>query len=67
MKAYKYFITATLALMLLGGCQDYNELVKNPNLPSSAPPSLLLTGKTIPGIVATHGIQDSGQEQRRGR
>ena len=44
MKAYKYFITATLALMLLGGCQDYNELVKNPNLPSSAPPSLLLTG-----------------------
>lgn len=38
-------IVATLFMLLIfGGCQDYNELVKNPNLPTTVPPSLLLTG-----------------------
>jgi len=41
----KIKIVATVfTLLMLGGCQDYNVLVKNPNLPTSAPPSLLLTG-----------------------
>lgn len=39
----KLFATA-LSLVLLGSCQNYNELVKNPNLPTSVPPSLILTG-----------------------
>lgn len=44
MKAYKYFVSALLAIVLLGSCQDYSQLVKNPNLPLTAPPSLILTG-----------------------
>jgi len=43
MKAYKKILTV-LAIALLGGCQNFDELVKNPNLPESSPPSLLLTG-----------------------
>ncbi len=44
MKSNIKFVTTFLALILLGSCQDFSELVKNPNLPNSAPPSLLLTG-----------------------
>ena len=44
MKSYKKIISAILTIVVLAGCQDYNVLVKNPNLPISAPPSLLLTG-----------------------
>src|SRR6478736_3279781 len=39
----KYF-AIVLSLVLLGSCQNYNELVKNPNLPTAVPPSLILTG-----------------------
>src|SRR5580765_329355 len=44
MKTHIKIITAVLAMVLLGSCQDYNALVKNPNLPLTAPPNLLLTG-----------------------
>src|SRR6187431_2537981 len=44
MKAYYKILATVFALILLGSCQDYDELVKNPNLPTSVPPSLLLTG-----------------------
>ncbi len=40
----KIAITAVLAMILLGSCQDYNQLVNNPNLPLTSPPSLLFTG-----------------------
>ena len=43
MKYYKILPFMILAL-LLTDCQDYNDLVKNKNLPTSAPPALLLTG-----------------------
>ncbi len=39
----KIFATV-LILIILGSCQNFDVLVKNPNLPTSAPPSLLLTG-----------------------
>ncbi len=32
------------AMLVLGGCQNFDQLANNSNLPSSAPPSLLLTG-----------------------
>src|SRR5258706_5261885 len=44
MKTHIKIITAVLAMILLGSCQDYNQLVKNPNLPLTSPPSLLFTG-----------------------
>jgi len=44
MKTHIKTITAVLVMILLGSCQDYNMLVKNPNLPITAPPSLILTG-----------------------
>jgi hypothetical protein len=43
MKAY-YKIFATAAIVILSGCQDFDELVKNKNVPTEVPPSLLLTG-----------------------
>lgn len=33
-----------LVLLMVSGCKNYDELVKNPNLPNSVPASLLLTG-----------------------
>jgi hypothetical protein len=44
MKAYYKVLITSFALVLLGGCKNYDELVKNPNLPTSVPPALLLTG-----------------------
>jgi hypothetical protein len=44
MKTYSKIVFIFLVMAVLGGCQDYDELVKNPNLPTSVPPSLLLTG-----------------------
>ena len=44
MKTHTKIITAVLAIILLGSCQDYNQLVRNPNLPLTSPPSLLFTG-----------------------
>ncbi len=43
MKSSKIII-ALLVLVVLNSCQDFDTLVKNPNLPTSVPPSLLLTG-----------------------
>ena len=43
---FKLFI-AVLAIIIMGSCQDYNELVNNPNLPTSVPPSLLLTNALV--------------------
>jgi Starch-binding associating with outer membrane len=43
MKTYK-IVAAILALVVLGSCSDYDQLVKNPNLPTSVPPSLIITG-----------------------
>ena len=44
MKSYIKIFFAVLSLILLDSCEDYNQLVKNPNLPTSVPPSLILTG-----------------------
>lgn len=45
MKSIKYKIFASfVAVMLLAGCQNFDELVVNNNLPTSVPPGLLLTG-----------------------
>lgn len=44
MKLNIKIVTALFSLLVLGSCQDFNELVKNPNLPTTVPPSLLLTG-----------------------
>src|SRR6478609_2187684 len=44
MKSHIKLFSLALSLVLLGSCQNYNELVKNPNLPTSALPSLILTG-----------------------
>jgi len=43
MKSKTKIIVAALVFFMLG-CQNYDELVKNPNLPTTVPPSLLLTG-----------------------
>jgi hypothetical protein len=42
MNAYTKFLTAILFIVMLGGCQDYNELVQNKNVPTSVPPATLL-------------------------
>ncbi len=44
MKNIKRIIAAFTLIFALGACQDYDTLVKNPNLPVSVPPNLLLTG-----------------------
>ncbi len=44
MKPYYKILMSLWVIALLGSCKDYNELVKNPNLPTTVPPSLLLTG-----------------------
>lgn len=44
MKSNIKIFFAMLFLVVLGACQDYNQLSNNPNLPTSVPPSLLLTG-----------------------
>ncbi len=43
MKFNKKIILVFIAVFSFYGCQDFNELVKNPNLPTSAPPNLILT------------------------
>ncbi len=43
MKNFK-IISVIVVLLSVSGCQDFNELVKNKNLPTSAPPALLLSG-----------------------
>ena len=44
MKTFKRIIAVFGLALALNSCQDYNELVKNPNLPVAVPPNLLLTG-----------------------
>ncbi len=44
MKSNNKIYAFVLVLFFLSSCQDFNELVKNPNLPTTVPPSLLLTG-----------------------
>lgn len=44
MKLHTKILSTVFLLSTLSGCQDYDELVKNPNLPTAVPPSLLLTG-----------------------
>ena len=44
MKSQIRIIVTLLILVAMGACQDYNQLSNNPNLPTSVPPSLLLTG-----------------------
>ena len=40
-------ISLVFALLTVGGCKNYNELVVNPNLPTSVPASLLFTNVHI--------------------
>ena len=35
---------ALVAILFLGSCQDFSQLSKNPNLPTTSPPSLILSG-----------------------
>lgn len=60
MKSYRNFMALTL-LVLLGSCQDYNQLVQNPNLPTKAAPSLILTGviNSMNDANAWNGFQGS--------
>lgn len=44
MKTYRKSLLLLAFVLALAGCQDYNQLVKNPNLPTKAAPSLILTG-----------------------
>ncbi len=44
MKLNTIKIAIVFALLLLGGCKNYDVLVKNPNLATTVPASLLLTG-----------------------
>ncbi len=44
MKSHTKILSAVLAMVILSSCQDFNQLVKNPNLPTAVPPSLILTG-----------------------
>ena len=44
MKSVNKFIYVIFAIAVLAGCKDFDELVKNPNLPTAVPPNLLLTG-----------------------
>ncbi len=44
MKTYSKILTLILTITFLGSCQNYDELVVNPNLPTAVPPNLILTG-----------------------
>jgi len=44
MKLYIKFLFVIVVMLALASCQDYNALVKNPNQPTNAAPSLILTG-----------------------
>jgi len=44
MKSQIKIYTIVIVLLVMGSCQDFDVLVKNPNLPTAVPPSLLLTG-----------------------
>ncbi|MEI9917733.1 MAG: SusD/RagB family nutrient-binding outer membrane lipoprotein [Bacteroidota bacterium] len=44
MRSYNKVIAIFLTVVLLGGCQNFDDLVVNKNLPTSVPPDLLLTG-----------------------
>lgn len=44
MKSHLKIFAVTLSILVLGSCQNFDELVKNKNLPTSVPPSLILTG-----------------------
>lgn len=44
MKQIKLSLLIFLALAVLSGCQDFEELEKNPNRPNTAPASLVLNG-----------------------
>ncbi len=44
MKTIKKISLLLVGIVVLAGCQDYNTLVKNPNLPTTVPPSLIFTG-----------------------
>ncbi|MFN8342601.1 MAG: SusD/RagB family nutrient-binding outer membrane lipoprotein [Cyclobacteriaceae bacterium] len=37
-------LSLLLAMVLISSCKNYDELVKNPNLPTAVPPNLLLHG-----------------------
>jgi hypothetical protein len=44
MRSYTKAIVVLLTAVLLGGCQNFDDLVVNKNLPTTVPPGLLLTG-----------------------
>jgi len=44
MRSYNKIIAIFLTVVLLGGCQNFDDLVVNKNLPTSVTPNLLLTG-----------------------
>ncbi|MBS1555106.1 MAG: SusD/RagB family nutrient-binding outer membrane lipoprotein [Bacteroidetes bacterium] len=44
MKSNIKIAASFLMILLVTSCQNFNELVKNPNLPESSPPSYILTG-----------------------
>lgn len=44
MKNIKYILITAIALVTFTGCQDFEELEKNPNRPNTAPASLVLNG-----------------------
>src|ERR1044071_2327603 len=44
MRSYNKIIALVLTVALLGGCQNFDDLVVNHNLPTSVTPNLLLTG-----------------------
>jgi hypothetical protein len=47
MKAYTRILSIVLVLAVATSCQDFNELAKNKNVPTSVPPSLLLTNSLV--------------------
>jgi hypothetical protein len=61
MKTKKYFFTVLATVALLTGCQDYGQLVQNPNLPTKSSPSLILTGimNSMNDANAWNGFQGS--------
>lgn len=60
MKTLKIF-SVLMPILVLSACQDFDQLVKNPNLPTKAAPSLLLTGilNTMNDENAWDGIMGS--------
>jgi hypothetical protein len=61
MKSNKIFFIAFAVALCLSGCQDYNQLVQNPNLPTKSSPSLLFTGilNSMNDANAWNGFQGS--------